>query len=195
MTSDLDRELRDRMSVPACSYVLGYASAYSRKPRTRPARCSGSFAPSPTSRHERLAWQRGKCIGNTGGCFKRLVGAGIWCVCRPTIIVFTPHMTARVQVSSALHCTCTPAAQQEGRECEHDTCTAAQRCPTVQIAADSGGGQCPRLVRQASRPAGCVATCPDRCTSTFGPFWSKVNVSSPYTRGTTLVWASVDCTG
>ena len=160
--------LRGGMGIPACSYVLGYASMYSRKRRSRPVRCSGSFAPSPSSRHVRLAWQRGKVIGNTGGCFKRLARAGIWCVFGSTIIVFTPNMTARVQVSRALHCTCTPAAPEGQGRCEHDTCTAAQRCPTVRIAADSGGGQCPRLVRQASRPTGCVATCPDRRTVTFG---------------------------
>ena len=120
-----------------------------RKRRSRPVRCSGSFAPSPSSRHVRLAWQRGKCIGNTGGCFKRLARAGIWCVFGSTIIVFTPNMTAQVQVSRALHCTCTPAAPEGQGRCEHDTCTAAQRCPTIRIAADTGGGQCPRVVRQA----------------------------------------------
>ena len=131
-------------------------------------RCSGSFTPSPSSRHVRLASQRGKVIGNAGGCFKRLARAGIWCVFGSTIIVFTQNMTARVQVSWALHCTCTPAAPEGQGRCEHDTCTAAQRCPNVRIAADSGGGQCPRVIRRASRPAGCVATCPDRRTVTFG---------------------------
>ena len=124
--------------------------------------CSGSFTPSPSSRHVRLASQRNKVIGNAGGCFKRLV-----------------QLAGLPGASLHLHPGRTRRAGEVRTRHMHSGTTVPKR------------PDCSGFQRGTVFPSHTPSILPGRVRGvvsgpTYGYIWSKVNDSSPYTRGTTL---------